>query len=88
MSRLTAIQAISFSFLMGFLPPRAYHRYAKAKEYGLINDLGRPDVSSFATFAYAAGVHIDQDVCMSHGWVCSRSPQVFLNSIHDNISPF
>jgi hypothetical protein len=38
----------------------------------LINKLGRPDVSSFSTFAYSAGLHLDDDNSVSHGWVLTR----------------
>jgi hypothetical protein len=73
---LTAIQAHSFAFLMGFLPNLAYQQFQAAKKYGLINDLGRPDVSSFAAYAYSAGLHTDNDICASHGWVFKRSKEV------------
>ena len=75
---LTAIQALSFAFLQAFLPHSVYKQYQKAKKYHLINDLGRPNVSSFAAYAYSASLHIDKDVCLSHGWVYSHSKEVDL----------
>lgn len=38
-----------------------------------MNALGTPDVSSFATYAYVAGVHLDDDDSFSVGWVARRS---------------
>ena len=78
---LTAIQALSFAFMEGFLPPWAYTQYKMAQKHLLLNDLGRPDVSSFAAYAYSAGLHLDDDICVSHGWVFSRSEKVCLTYI-------
>lgn len=64
--------------MQGFLPPWAYNQYNEAKRHHLLNDLGRPDVSSFAAYAYSAGLHLDRDICVSHGWVFNRSEQVHL----------
>jgi hypothetical protein len=73
---LTAIQSMSFAFMQGFLPHLADQQYKEALQFGLINRLGRLDVSSFATFGYCAGIHRDKDICVSHGWVIDRSEQV------------
>lgn len=62
--------------MRGFLPHLAYQQYCEAKKYGVINDLGRPDVSSFAAFGYSAGLHLDKDICVSHGWVFKRTEEV------------
>jgi hypothetical protein len=78
---LTAIQACSFAFMMGFLPHLAYKQYFEARHYHLINDLGRPNVTSFAAYAYSAGPHIDKDICVSHGWIVSRSEEVCLKYV-------
>jgi hypothetical protein len=80
-SALTAIQSRSFEFLRGFLPHRAHQQYKAAQESLLINDLGRPNVSSFVAYAYAAGLHLDKDVCVSHGWVFERPPKVQLKYV-------
>ena len=68
---ITAIQARSFAFMLGFLPPWAISQFEEAKKYKLLNDLGRPNVFSFAAYAYSAGLHLDRDICISHGWVFS-----------------
>jgi hypothetical protein len=68
---LSAIQATSFAFMMGFLLHLAYQQYHAAQHYHLLNDLERPDVSSFAVYGYSAGLHIDKGICVSHGWVFS-----------------
>jgi hypothetical protein len=67
---------------MAFLPPLAYHQYKVAREHKLINDLGTPNVSSFVAYAYSAGLHIDKDVCVSHGWVVERPSKVSLKYVH------
>lgn len=78
---MTAVQALSFAFLRGFLPHSADEQYYQAKKNYLINDLGRPDVSSFAAYGYAAGLHVDRDICVSHGWVFQRSEHVCLKPL-------
>ena len=67
---------------MGFLPPLAYQQYKVATENKLINDLGTPNVSSFVAYAYSAGLHVDKDICVSHGWVVERSPKVSFKYVH------
>jgi hypothetical protein len=62
--------------MKGFLPHLAYDQFNEAKNCLLINDLGRPDVSSFVGYGYSAGLHLDKDVCVSHGWVFKRSKEV------------
>jgi hypothetical protein len=54
---------------MVFLSPLAYYQYKMARENKLINDLSTPNVFSFVVYAYAAGLHVDDDICVSHGWV-------------------
>ncbi|KAF8219891.1 hypothetical protein L208DRAFT_1382841 [Tricholoma matsutake] len=71
-----AIQAINFAFMQGFLPNFAKEQYAKAAEKKLINHLGRPNTSSFVTYAYCAGLHVDNDESVTHGWVIKRGIKV------------
>ena len=47
-----------------------------AKLYGTLNRLHTPDYSTFATYAYAAGPHLDSDVAPSSGWVIKRASKV------------
>lgn len=75
---LIAIQACSFAYMMGFLPHLAYEQYLAAESSNLINSLGRPNLSSFAAYGYSAGLHLDTDVCISHGWVFNRPKEVYL----------
>ena len=75
---LTAIQALSFAFMLGFLPPWACSQFQMAKESNLLNDLGQPNISIFTAYAYSAGLHLNWDICISHGWVFSRSEEVCL----------
>ena len=42
----------------------------------MLNHLGRPDTSSFATYAYCAGLHLDNDESITHGWVIKRGKGV------------
>ena len=42
----------------------------------MMNKLGRPNTSSFATYAYCAGLHLDRDESATHGWVIKRGKQV------------
>ncbi|KDQ51003.1 hypothetical protein JAAARDRAFT_199548 [Jaapia argillacea MUCL 33604] len=51
------IQMGDFEFLLGILPHLALQQFKKAHTCGLLNILGRPKTSSFATFAYCAGSH-------------------------------
>lgn len=41
-----------------------------------LNHLRTPNYSTFATYAYAAGPHLDEDDAPTSGWVCRRSSQV------------
>jgi hypothetical protein len=75
---LTAIQMHSFAFILGFLPPWANQQYNEAKWHYLLNNLGSPDVSSFAAYVYFAGLHLNRDICITHGWVINRSEKVHL----------
>jgi hypothetical protein len=78
-----------YGYVQGFLPHLADQQYRAAQEYGLINDLGRPEVSSFAAYGYSAGLHLDKDICTSHGWVFNRSKEVYCiqNMSFHNFSP-
>ncbi|KDQ56207.1 hypothetical protein JAAARDRAFT_194877 [Jaapia argillacea MUCL 33604] len=44
----------------------------KALKCKMLNAVGQPETSSFATFAYCAGTHLDNDESASHGWVMER----------------
>ncbi|KDQ49801.1 hypothetical protein JAAARDRAFT_200555 [Jaapia argillacea MUCL 33604] len=66
------IQMGDFEFLLGILPHLALQQFKKACACGLLNILGRPKTSSFATFAYCAGSHLDYDESITHGWVVKR----------------
>ena len=48
-------------------------------EKKLVNMLGRPDTSSFATYAYCAGLHLDEDESVTHGWVIKRGKKVCIS---------
>jgi hypothetical protein len=48
----------------------------KAKDKGLLNRFGRPNTSAFATYAYSAGLHLDSDESVTHGWVIQRGKEV------------
>jgi hypothetical protein len=61
-------------FTLYFCNPADMELKKAAKASNLINRLGRPDVSSFSTFAYSAGLHLDDDICISHGRVVQRNP--------------
>jgi hypothetical protein len=45
-----------------------------------VNQLGRPDTSSFVTYAYCAGLHLDNDESVTHGWVIKRGVKVGSNA--------
>jgi hypothetical protein len=64
-----AIQARAFAFVQGFLPNVAHKQFNVAQKSNIINDFGRPNFSSFVAFAYSAGLHVDEDECVSHGWI-------------------
>jgi hypothetical protein len=49
----------------------------------MLNKLGRPDTSSFATYAYCASLHLDRDESVTHGWVIKRG-----NFVHRDESNF
>jgi hypothetical protein len=51
----------------------------KAVEKMMLNGLGRPNTASFATYAYCAGLHLDNDESITHGWVIKRGKEVTLN---------
>jgi len=76
-----AIQARAFAFVQGFLPN-------VAQKSNIINDLERPNFASFVAFAYSAGLHLDNDECVSHGWVFNRPEKVqyILNMLFHNFS--
>ena len=42
----------------------------------MLNRLGRPNTASFATYAYCAGLHLDNDESITHGWVIKRGKEV------------
>ncbi|KAF7426598.1 hypothetical protein PC9H_008967 [Pleurotus ostreatus] len=69
-------QAKDFEFMRGLHAPFAKEQMAIATEYQLLNALGRPDTSSFATYGYGAGQHIDKDESVSFGYVTKRSSKV------------
>ncbi|KAF7436284.1 hypothetical protein PC9H_003113 [Pleurotus ostreatus] len=69
-------QAKDFEFMRGLHAPFAKEQMATATEYQLLNALGRPDTSSFATYGYGAGQHIDKDESVTFGYVTKRSPKV------------
>jgi hypothetical protein len=60
----------------GFLPHFAAAQYKKAVEKKMLNRLGRPNTASFATYAYCAGLHLDNDESITHGWVIKRGKEV------------
>ncbi|KAJ3529133.1 hypothetical protein NMY22_g9125 [Coprinellus aureogranulatus] len=70
------IEARHEAFLEGFLPEFAALRKSAARKANLINKLGFPSVSTFATYGYAASPHSDKDVCPSSGWVVHRPPSL------------
>jgi hypothetical protein len=43
----------------------------------MMNRLGRPNTASFATYAYCAGLHLDSDESVTHGWVINRGKKVY-----------
>jgi len=43
-----------------------------ARDKNLLNRLGCPKVSTFATYSYAASSHLDDDASPSSGWVTDR----------------
>lgn len=47
----------------------------------MINSLGRPNTSSFATYGYCAGLHLDNDETVTHGWVIKRGSAVMLKNL-------
>ncbi len=53
----------------------------------MVNKLGHPDTSSFATYAYCAGLHLDKDESVTHGWVIKRGKEVS-NVLFDSLSMF
>ena len=52
----------------------------------LINQLGRPNTASFATYAYCAGLHLDTDESVTHGWVIKREKEVSIKVLFDFIN--
>jgi hypothetical protein len=47
-----------------------------AENNGLLNPHGDPNINSFATFAYCAKMHVDNDDAPSCGWVTKRNIKV------------
>ncbi|KAM6504362.1 hypothetical protein JOM56_001305 [Amanita muscaria] len=47
----------------------------RIKSGGMFVD-GCPNTSSFVTYAYCAGLHLDTDESISHGWVIKRGMKV------------
>lgn len=45
-----------------------------------MNQLGCPNTSSFVTYAYCAGLHLDNDESVTHGWVIKRGIKVGSNA--------
>jgi hypothetical protein len=42
----------------------------------MVNILGYPNTSTFATFGYCAALHVDNDDSATSGWVMERDPAV------------
>lgn len=55
------------------LTPPCQTAATKAK---LVNKLGYPSTSTFATYGYAASAHLDKDACPTTGWVTHRPDSV------------
>jgi hypothetical protein len=45
-------------------------------EKKMLNRLGRPNTAAFATFVYCAGLHLDNDESITHGWVIKHGKKV------------
>ncbi|KAJ8515949.1 hypothetical protein ONZ45_g6684 [Pleurotus djamor] len=60
-SATPVLQNRSFAYLEAFLPHYARQQMEVALDTGLINRFGSPDTAAFASYAYVAADHVDND---------------------------
>jgi hypothetical protein len=77
--RFASVQFVSFKYC-GVHNTYFPDYQARAVEKKILNQLGRPNTSSFVTYAYCAGLHLDNDESVTHGWVIKRGIKVSLNA--------
>lgn len=68
---------LSFEWILRLVTISLFKDLAQAYP-GLLNVLGLPNTSTFATFSYCASSHTDKDDCITSGWVMDRPENVEL----------
>ena len=66
------------------MPPFAESALEASQRSQTLNIFGTPDYSNFASYAYAAGPHVDDDDAPTSGWVVSRSAKVMLSVLRSS----
>jgi hypothetical protein len=49
----------------------------------MLNQLGHPNTASFAMYAYCAGLHLDNDKSVTHGWMIKCGKEASLSVFSD-----
>ncbi|KAJ8482679.1 hypothetical protein ONZ45_g14864 [Pleurotus djamor] len=70
------LQLRMFAYLEGFMPHYAERQMHVARTSGLVNRLGTPDTTAFASYGYAAAFHVDDDDTITEGWISGRSSNI------------
>ncbi|KAH9841995.1 uncharacterized protein C8Q71DRAFT_854353 [Rhodofomes roseus] len=67
------IQCYNYAILEGFMPHWARAQMVVAESAQLLNTYGYPNTAAFASFAYGAPSHRDNDDSVTMGWISARS---------------
>ncbi|KAJ3549391.1 hypothetical protein NMY22_g904 [Coprinellus aureogranulatus] len=77
------VKSMQEAFFQGFLPELASKHMAAAQEHALVNDLGFPNISFFATVDYCSSPHFDDDLCPTLGHCTHWSSNIRGKTRHD-----